>query len=244
VIDVMVLPSSSAVYQARWLPAGDTITAVKRTVSDPQFDSGLVDRIDAVLPQTQCARCGCAGCLPYAQAVAEGAPLNRCPPGGPALIATLALLTGRPPLPPDESCGAHGPLQVARIDEAQCIGCVLCIHACPVDAIAGGAKRMHAVIDAWCTGCGLCLPPCPVDCITLVAAGREWSPEDARAARDRHRAHKPGGARRQAQATRMQQAPASATSQSTRAVRQDAVAAALARARTRRAARRATPAGS
>jgi electron transport complex protein RnfB len=137
---------------------------------------------------------------------------------------------------------ARGPLQVARIDEAQCIGCVLCIHACPVDAIAGAAKRMHAVIDAWCTGCGLCLPPCPVDCITLVAAGREWSNEDARVASDRQRAHQAAAPHRHAPAESTPPSPAAPPSGSTREDRQAAVTAALARARLRRAAKRATAA--
>jgi len=131
---------------------------------------GLIDRIDALLPQTQCTQCGYAGCRPYAAAVAAGdAPHNRCPPGGAAGIAKLSLLLGRPALPLDPSCGREQPLRYARIDEQQCIGCTLCIQACPVDAIVGSARRMHVVIDAWCTGCALCVAPCPMDCITLAA---------------------------------------------------------------------------
>jgi len=147
--------------------------------------ASLAERIDAVLPQQQCRQCGYDACQPYADAVAEGAAINRCPPGGEAVIRELALLTGRPAIALDPSCGSHAPLAVAAIDEAWCIGCVLCIEACPVDAIIGAPKRMHTVLPSLCTGCELCVAPCPVDCITLVAAGRTWSPEDARAARVR-----------------------------------------------------------
>jgi len=145
----------------------------------------LAERIDAILPQQQCRRCGYDACRPYADAVAQGAPINRCPPGGESVIRELAVLTGRPAISLDPDCGAHVALAVARIDEAWCIGCVLCIEACPVDAIVGAPKRMHTVLPSLCTGCELCVAPCPVDCITLVSAGRTWSPEDARAARDR-----------------------------------------------------------
>ncbi|HET7570424.1 MAG TPA: RnfABCDGE type electron transport complex subunit B [Gammaproteobacteria bacterium] len=127
--------------------------------------------IDRLLPQTQCERCGYGGCRPYAEAVAAGdADINRCPPGGDAVIAALAELTGREAKPLDPECG--GPLAptVAVIDEEICIGCTRCIQACPVDAIVGAAKLMHTVIAAECTGCELCLPPCPVDCIDIVPA--------------------------------------------------------------------------
>ncbi len=235
-----VLSFVESVYQARFQSVEDTIAGVNLNAGDRRKANkivdlvDLVDRVDAALPQTQCTHCGYAGCRPYAEAVADGAPINRCPPGGPALIDALATLTGRPGLPLDERCGVHGPLAVARIDEARCIGCVLCVDACPVDAIAGGPKRMHAVIHAWCTGCALCIPPCPVDCIALVAAGREWSPEDARAARDRHRLHQAAGPRRRALA-RKTDAPHCEAGVSTREARQAAAAAALARARARRA---------
>ena len=191
----------------------------------------LADAIDAALPQTQCRRCGYDGCRPYAQAIAGGVEINRCPPGGDALIARLSALTGQPVSALDRTRGEPGPLAVARVDEALCIGCTLCIEACPVDAIVGAARRMHTVLPALCTGCELCLPPCPVDCIAMVPAGRAWSPEDARAARDRYdarnrrraRAHGPSAAR----------APSS-TAAGERIERQTAVAAALARARARR----------
>jgi len=129
----------------------------------------LTERINAVLPQTQCAQCGHPGCRPYAEAMARGdADINRCPPGGAATIAALAELLGQEAKPLDESCGEHKPTLLAVIDEQRCIGCTLCIQACPVDAIAGAAKWMHTVIAAECTGCELCLPPCPVDCIDLI----------------------------------------------------------------------------
>jgi electron transport complex protein RnfB len=134
----------------------------------------LVEKIDARLPQTQCRQCGYAGCLPYARAIAVGrADINRCAPGGEELIGELARLTGRPVVPLDPSCGAPAPPAVARIDEQRCIGCTLCLQACPVDAIVGAPKLMHTVIAEECTGCKLCLPPCPVDCIVLVETGGE-----------------------------------------------------------------------
>ncbi|HET6654725.1 MAG TPA: RnfABCDGE type electron transport complex subunit B, partial [Gammaproteobacteria bacterium] len=127
--------------------------------------------IDRLLPQTQCERCGYAGCRPYADAIADGrADINRCPPGGDATVAALAELLGREIKPLDPECGAPLAPAVAVIDEDTCIGCTRCIQACPVDAIVGAAKLMHTVIAAECTGCELCLPPCPVDCIDIVPA--------------------------------------------------------------------------
>jgi electron transport complex protein RnfB len=129
----------------------------------------LALRIDAVLPQTQCTRCGYPDCSAYALAVAVGeANINQCPPGGAEGIARLAALTGRPVLPLSEEHGVEGPLTVAVIDEDWCIGCTLCIKACPTDAIVGSNKLMHTVVEPHCTGCELCLPVCPVDCISLV----------------------------------------------------------------------------
>jgi len=131
----------------------------------------LVARIDAVLPQTQCGQCGYPGCRPYARAIAEGtADINQCPPGGEAGVRALAQLLGREPRPLSAEHGVEKPPQVARIREDECIGCVKCIAACPVDAIIGAPKRLHVVIEDLCTGCELCIAPCPVDCIDLVPA--------------------------------------------------------------------------
>ena len=131
--------------------------------------SALARRLDALLPQTQCTKCGYAGCRPYAEAIAEGAAeFNQCPPGGEAVVAALARELGRAPLPLNPANGAYRPPQVAVVVESACIGCTKCIQACPVDAIVGASKAMHTVIASWCTGCELCIPPCPVDCIALV----------------------------------------------------------------------------
>jgi electron transport complex protein RnfB len=125
--------------------------------------------IDALLPQTQCTRCGYAGCRPYAEALAAGdAGINQCPPGGAATIAALATLLGREPLPLNPANGVEGPGLVARIDEEACIGCARCLPPCPVDAIVGAPRQMHTVVLALCTGCELCVAPCPVDCIAMV----------------------------------------------------------------------------
>ena len=191
--------------------------------------------IDALLPQTQCRRCGYDACRPYAEAIAAGDAINRCPPGGDALIAALASLTGRPVVALDRAHGEHASLAVARIDEAWCIGCTLCIDACPVDAIIGAQKRMHAVLPALCTGCGLCLPPCPVDCIDMVPAGRAWSPADAQAASERFAARNARvESRRQPPRSSSAVAP-DAGGPSPRLPKAEAIAAALARARARRA---------
>ena len=156
----------------------------------------LADRIDAALPQTQCTRCGEPDCRRYAEAIAQGrAPINRCPPGGAEGIARLAALTGQPVQPLDPAHGTEGPRTVAFVDEAWCIGCTLCIKACPVDCIVGAPKRMHTVIEALCTGCELCVPACPVDCIVLEPAPpgaggwAAWSTAQAEQARERYRFH-------------------------------------------------------
>jgi Na+-translocating ferredoxin:NAD+ oxidoreductase subunit B len=128
----------------------------------------VVEQIDTLLPQTQCGQCGFPGCRPYAQAIAtQEADINRCPPGGEATITALADLLDRDPKPLD-SAREEKPKALAVIDENRCIGCTLCIQACPVDAILGAAKQLHTVIAAECTGCELCVPPCPVDCIEMV----------------------------------------------------------------------------
>jgi electron transport complex protein RnfB len=206
--------------------------------------TALTDRLDAALPQTQCRRCGYDACRPYADAIARGEAINKCPPGGTATVAVLAALTGRPVVALDPAHGVPGPLTVARVDEAWCIGCTLCIAACPVDAIAGAPKRMHTVLMALCTGCELCIPPCPVDCIEMIPAGRAWSPDDARLARERYDARQ----RRQVAARAdagdaTTPAPAAADDDPERAFRREAAAAAQRRARARRASRatRSTP---
>ena len=157
--------------------------------------SSLADRINDALPQTQCTRCGYPDCKAYAHAIAhDNAPINQCPPGGAAGIAVLAQLTHQARLPLNPEHGVEAPLTVAVIDEAWCIGCTLCIKACPTDAIVGSNKVMHTVIEAVCTGCDLCLPVCPVDCIEMVpisgdkTAWAAWSPELAAQARQRYEA--------------------------------------------------------
>ena len=132
-------------------------------------ESPLVQKIDAILPQTQCGQCGFPGCKPYATAIAAGeADINQCPPGGEEGIRKLAELLGVEPKPLNAEHGVTKPKSVAVIDEDICIGCTLCIQACPVDAILGAAKHMHTVIESECTGCELCVAPCPVDCISMV----------------------------------------------------------------------------
>jgi electron transport complex protein RnfB len=155
--------------------------------------STLADRILDALPQTQCTRCGYPDCKAYAQAIAlEQAPINQCPPGGAEGVAILARLTGKPVQPLNLEHGLEGPMTVAVIDEAWCIGCTLCIKACPTDAILGSNKVMHTVIESVCTGCDLCLPVCPVDCIEMVPISGDktgwaaWSAELATQARVRY----------------------------------------------------------
>jgi len=153
----------------------------------------LADQIDALLPQTQCTRCGYPDCRTYAEAIAAGqTEITRCPPGGTEGVVRLAAVTGRAVMPLDTACGVEGPLTVAVIDERWCIGCTLCIKACPVDCIVGTHKQMHTVIESLCTGCELCLPACPVDCISLevTTPGRTgwlaWTDTQAHEARTRY----------------------------------------------------------
>lgn len=156
----------------------------------------LAERIHDALPQTQCTRCGYPDCRAYADAIAQGdAAINQCPPGGAEGIGRLSALTGRPALTLDPQFGTEGPRAVAVIDETWCIGCTLCLDACPTDAIVGINKQMHTVIEPHCTGCELCIPVCPVDCISLevVTPGRSgwsaWSAVQADAARRRYAVH-------------------------------------------------------
>ena len=153
----------------------------------------LFQCLNDALPQTQCTRCGYPDCASYAMAMARGeAAINQCPPGGQAGIERLAQLTGQPVLPLNPEHGDEGPRQMAIIDEAWCIGCTLCIKACPTDAILGANKLMHTVIEPWCTGCELCIPVCPVDCIQLEnvtgahTGWAAWSPAQANTARERY----------------------------------------------------------
>ncbi|HEY1227373.1 MAG TPA: electron transport complex subunit RsxB, partial [Ramlibacter sp.] len=155
--------------------------------------SPLAARLHAALPQTQCTRCGYPDCVAYATAMAAGeAAHNQCPPGGAEGVRRLAAVLGQPELPLNPANGVEGPRTLAVIDEDWCIGCTLCLKACPTDAILGLNKHMHTVIEPYCTGCELCVPVCPVDCIALVDASGErtgwdaWSEADAQQAQDRY----------------------------------------------------------
>ncbi|MDB5854136.1 MAG: Ferredoxin [Herminiimonas sp.] len=169
-----------------------------RIMPDMQNDASilsnsLADRLEDALPQTQCTKCGYAACRPYAEAMASGeASYNQCPPGGAEGVARLAAILGKPVIPLNPVHGVERPRPVAVIDEALCIGCTLCIQACPVDAIMGAAKQMHTVLPDLCTGCDLCVAPCPVDCIAMVdvtpgkTGWAAWSQQQADGARERH----------------------------------------------------------
>ncbi|WP_076910653.1 electron transport complex subunit RsxB, partial [Burkholderia pseudomallei] len=153
----------------------------------------LADRIEDLLPQTQCTKCGYDGCRPYAEAIAAGtAGYDQCPPGGAEGVARLAKLLGKPVIPLNQAHGVERARPVAFIDEQLCIGCTLCMQACPVDAIVGAPKQMHTIVAELCTGCDLCVPPCPVDCIAMIPVTGErtgwdaWSQQQADAARARH----------------------------------------------------------
>lgn len=217
------------------------------STSSPQLL--LAEQINAALPQTQCTRCGYPDCAAYAQAIAAlEAPINQCPPGGAEGIARLARLTGQALLPLNPAFGVESSRAIAVVDENWCIGCTLCIAACPTDAIIGSNKRMHTVIEAHCTGCELCLPVCPVDCIQMENASGEhtgwdaWSAAEALKAQSRYAIHsaryrqnerqtpKTSTASSPAPDVQVQPAAAAPASDS----KQATIAAALARARARR----------
>jgi Na+-translocating ferredoxin:NAD+ oxidoreductase subunit B len=167
------------------VPQAVTVTAISPKT--------LADQIEDLLPQTQCTKCGYPACRPYAEAIAAGdANYNQCPPGGQEGVARLAHLLGRPVIPINPDNGLERPRPLAIIDENLCIGCTLCMQACPVDAIVGAAKQMHTIIPELCTGCDLCVPPCPVDCIAMVPVTGDktgwdaWSQAQADAARLMH----------------------------------------------------------
>ncbi|HYL18800.1 MAG TPA: electron transport complex subunit RsxB [Burkholderiales bacterium] len=209
----------------------------------------LADQIDALLPQTQCTKCGYPACRPYADAIARGeAQINQCPPGGAEGIAKLATLLGRDVLPLNPANGQERGRTAALIDESLCIGCTLCIQACPVDAIVGAPKLMHTVLLQHCTGCDLCLPPCPVDCIAMVELSEltrrgaviadRTSEQRAAEARSRYALHQSRAAERDARAAakaqkRVKRVDVGNASHDAQRKR-DAIHAALERARARR----------
>jgi electron transport complex protein RnfB len=205
-----------------------TLAQLQAIVSD---SSHLADHIDALLPQTQCTRCGYPSCRDYAQAIADdAAAINQCPPGGAAGIAALARLLDREAVPLNPVNGVETPRTVAFIDEAACIGCTKCIQACPVDAILGASKFMHTVIAEECTGCELCVAPCPVDCITMIPARDADVPAANRAPQYRRRFEA-----RNARLQRLADEHAKALAARKAGIDTgDAVAAALARARARK----------
>ena len=200
----------------------------------PPAPDGLAARIAAALPQTQCTRCGYPDCEAYAKAIAGGsAGINQCPPGGQEGVARLSAITGQPVVALSIEHGQETPRSVAVIDEDWCIGCTLCLDACPTDAIVGASKRMHTVIEEHCTGCALCLPVCPIDCIAMVAVSgvatgwQAWSSPQAEHAKERYAA-------RQMRLVRTHQAAAVPPQKPADLSKQTAIDAALARARARR----------
>lgn len=200
----------------------------------------IADRIDALLPQTQCTKCGYPCCRDYAQAVSRGeADINQCPPGGEAGIRKLAALLGREEKPLNPENGQERPRHAALVDEARCIGCTLCIQACPVDAIIGAPGQMHTVITALCSGCELCVAPCPVDCIDMVSAqgpDAVWDRSRAEAARDRFERRRARLDREEARvAERLARAGNGASSSGRADPKRAAISAAIERARARRA---------
>jgi electron transport complex protein RnfB len=188
--------NSAASRHPQWLSGTSQPAATSRGKPHVEIvtdSKTLADRIEDLLPQTQCTKCGYDGCRPYAEAIAQGtANYNQCPPGGAEGIARLAALLDQPVIRLNPENGVERPRPVAVIDENLCIGCTLCMQACPVDAIVGAAKQMHTMVAELCTGCDLCVPPCPVDCIAMVPVTGEatgwdaWTQQQADAARERH----------------------------------------------------------
>ena len=213
--------------------------------SPPDFF--LAARLNAALPQTQCTRCGFPDCAAYAHAIAAGdAAINQCPPGGLEGIALLAVITGLPQLPLNPVHGVEVPRAVAVIDEDWCIGCTLCLDACPTDAIFGSNKLMHTVIEPWCTGCQLCIPVCPVDCISLEnVTGTQtgwaaWSDDAAQNARSRYEIHRKRARENAGTVTKPSEKPVAdaapeATTASAADQKRAVIEAAMARARAQRA---------
>ncbi len=185
----MTLVAAATVLGVLTLLLGGMLEAVARRFRPT--GERLVVAIDALLPQTQCERCGYPGCRPYAAAIESGVAINRCPPGGAATIEALAELLDRDVVELDPTLQPMTPGSVALIDESRCIGCALCLPPCPVDAIVGAAGYMHTVIAAHCTGCELCVPACPVDCISIVTPAPALAADvhRAAAARRRYEAH-------------------------------------------------------
>jgi electron transport complex protein RnfB len=241
------IPMRRCLSRPAGLPARPDVV----TVTDSKT---LADRIEDLLPQTQCTKCGYDGCRPYAEAIAAGtANYNQCPPGGAEGIARLARLLGKPVIALNPANGIERPRPVAFIDENLCIGCTLCLQACPVDAIVGAPKQMHTILQGVCTGCDLCVAPCPVDCIAMVPASGDatgwdaWSQQQAddsrrryelrraRLAREREAAEARAAARRAAAATNEASHPAqqaaAAPADDAEAKKRAIIAAALERAR-------------
>jgi electron transport complex protein RnfB len=211
-------------------------------------NDSIAARLDALLPQTQCTRCGYPTCRDYADAMAQGtSDIDRCPPGGAEGVAALAHLLGREPKPLDAAIGIETPPVVAFIEEDICIGCTKCIQACPVDAIVGAAKRMHTIVAAECTGCELCIPPCPVDCIVIVPIAdrphaRDQVLERAVLARARFDARNVRLARERAERDRRRLVASSAGGKANAApITRSAVLEAIARGKARRQSLKDTP---
>ena len=201
----------------------------------------LAERIHAALPQTQCTRCGYPDCAAYAQAIAAGsAAINQCPPGGAEGVQRLAAITGLPALPLNPTNGLESPRAVAIIDEAWCIGCTLCIKACPTDAILGSNRVMHTIIEPYCTGCELCVPVCPVDCISFENVTGErtgwqaWSQQDADTALERYKVHSTKTPQTLPQSPEMLTTLSPQVDSATGDKKRDAIEAALARSRAAR----------